>query len=137
LGWATAIGLENLMKIKLSLLETPLAVCQLSPAAQLPAWVFGLPFFSITRTSSELSIVAPEGSIPPDWKAERGWKGLKVEGQLDFNLTGILASLAVPLAEAGISIFAISTFDTDILLVKAYQMEKAVLTLKSAGFSVI
>jgi hypothetical protein len=124
------------MKTQLSILETPLAVCQIPPDSPTPGWIFGLPFFSITHTSSELSLVAPEASIPPDWKAERGWKGLKVEGPLDFGLTGILASLAVPLAEAGISIFAISTYDTDILLVKADQLEKAVLTLKSAGFSV-
>jgi hypothetical protein len=125
------------MKIQLSILQTPLAVCQLPPDSTLPGWIFDLPFYSITRTAAELSIVAPEAAIPPDWKAERGWKGLKVEGPLDFSLTGILSSLAAPLAQAGISIFAISTFDTDIILVKADQMEKAVSTLAGEGFTVI
>jgi len=124
------------MNIRLSTINLLLSVCRLPADAAIPGWIFNLPFFSITRTVAELSIVAPESFIPPDWKAERGWKALKVEGPLDFSLTGILASLAVPLAESGVSIFAISTYDTDMILVKADQLEKAISTLTSAGFSI-
>ncbi len=88
-------------------------------------------FCSITRTADEVSIVCPLGRVPDDVRRESGWRCLKVEGPLDFALTGILASLAVPLAQAGISIFAISTYDTDYLLVK--DLDGAVATLTGEG----
>ena len=71
-------------------------------------------------------MVLPEESVPAGWEAETGWRCLKVEGPLDFGLTGILASLAEPLAKAGVSIFAISTYDTDVLLVKSPDVGRAV-----------
>ena len=118
---------------KLSLLVLPqkLAVCRLDKDAQIPAWIEGDHFFSITKTDDELSIVCSENRVPDDIKAEKNWRAFKVEGPLDFSLTGILASLANPLAQSSISIFAISTFDTDYLLVKSDKLDEAVKVLSS------
>ena len=122
--------MEN-SKLSLSILPQKLAVCRLGKDARIPVWVEGDNFFSITKTDDELSIVCSENRVPDDIKAEKGWQAFKVEGPLDFSLTGILASLANPLAEAGISIFAVSTFDTDYLLVKSDKLNEAVKVLSS------
>ena len=113
-----------------------LAICQLDPGARFPAWTPAGVFWSITRTSDELSIVCAEDSVPSGVICQPGWQALKVAGPLDFSLTGVLASLAVPLAEAGVSIFAISTYDTDFLLVREDQLEVAVDVLRRAGHTV-
>jgi hypothetical protein len=90
-------------------------------------------FVSITHTTDELSIVCAEENVPPDVKADRGWRALKVEGPLDLAMTGVLASLTNPLAESQINIFAISTFNTDYLLVKGYNLASACDVLRRAG----
>jgi uncharacterized protein len=88
---------------------------------------------SITRTADELSVVCAEDAVPADIRAERGFLCLAVTGPLDFAATGILASLAAPLAEAGISIFVLSTFDTDLLLIRQALLPQAVAVLRAAG----
>ena len=113
-----------------------LAVCRLDSQAAVPDWALGDNFFSITRTIDELSIVCSEAGVPEGVLCERGWACLKVEGPLDFSLTGVLASLTQPLAEAGISIFAVSTYDTDYLLVKVGDLERAVAVLTQEKFDV-
>ena len=113
-----------------------LAVCRLDPQVAVPDWALSGDFFSITRTTDELSIVCSEAGVPEGVLCERGWAGLKVEGPLDLSLTGVLASLAQPLAEAGISIFAVSTYDTDYLLVKVGDLERAVAVLTQEKFDV-
>ena len=80
--------------------------------------------------------MCPAASIPEGSVAERGWRCLKVHGPLDFSQTGILSSLAEPLAKAGLGIFAVSTYDTDYLLVKANELHKAVRALRQAGHRV-
>ena len=115
--------LKHTLTLKIS--EPGLAICRFSPDAAIPARLGESDFVSITRTPDELSIVCGENSIPDDVEAERNWRLIKVMGPLDFSLTGILASLISPLADAGISIFAISTFDTDYLLVKKDTMKRA------------
>jgi uncharacterized protein len=122
--------MEN-SKLSLSVLPQKLAVCRLDKDAQIPAWIEVDNYFSITKTDDELSIVCSEEIVPEAIKAEKNWKAFKVEGPLDFSLTGILASLANPLAAASISIFAISTFDTDYLLVKSDKFDEAVKVLSS------
>src|SRR5688500_488786 len=98
--------------MNLSLEKESLAVCRLAPDAPPPAWTAGLrDFCSITRTREELSIVCPAANVPGDVKTEAGWRMFKLEGPLDFGLTGILASVLDPLAKARISIFALSTHD--------------------------
>ena len=91
---------------------------------------------SVTRTAAELSIVAPSAAVPPEVRAERDWRALRVAGPLDFALTGILASLAAPLADAGVSIFALSTYDTDYVLVRHPQLDVALAALRAAGHTV-
>ena len=100
------------------------AVSRVDPNIPIPEWAVKGDFFSITKTKEELSIVCEEENIPTDIQAERGWLALKVEGPLDFSLTGILSSLLTPLARASISIFALSTYDTDYLFVKKDNFEK-------------
>jgi len=112
-------------KLQLSILSGNLAVCRLDKNALIPSWATKSEIFSITRTADELSIVCNENTLPPNIKAEKGWRAFKVEGPLDFSLTGILASLANPLAKAKISIFAISTYDTDYILVKEKDFKRA------------
>lgn len=111
-------------------------VCRLNPAADIPAWALLGGFQAITRTADELSIVCPQINIPTTVQCEGDWRILKVAAVLDFALTGVLVSLAAPLAEAGISIFAISTFDTDYLLVKVNALQQAVDTLLAAGHQI-
>ncbi len=122
-----------LTKLNLLLLPELFAVCRLSGDAELPGWAIESDFFSITRTADELSVVCRQANMPAGVQAEREWHCLQVAGTLDFALTGILASLAVPLAEARIGIFAISTFDTDYLLVKEAALDAAVTVLRDAG----
>ncbi len=123
--------------LTLSLQPAPLTVCQLASDAQIPAWVAtAKSFVSITRTTEELSIVCAEGFPPAGVKQESGWRLLKVEGPLDFGLTGILASVLDPLARAGISIFSVSTYNTDYVLVKQDKAEAAVAALRQAGHTV-
>jgi len=87
-------------------------------------------FISYTRAKNELSIICPEENIPVEVKSEKGWRAIKIESTLDFSMTGVLASLASPLAEEKISIFVISTFNTDYILVKKENLKKAVRILK-------
>jgi hypothetical protein len=122
--------------LKLSVLPQRFAVCRLEPGDAIPNWLTEEVFCSVTRTEEELSVVLPEASTPRDWRSEKGWRCLKVRGPLDFSLTGVLASLASPLAEAGISIFAISTYDSDYILVRDQDLERAKVILSEAGHAI-
>lgn len=119
----------------LELLPGTYAVCRLPVGVALPEWARGA-FYSVTVTPSELSVVCEAVSVAAEVPHEPGWRCLKVGGTLDFSLTGILASLAVPLAEAGVSLFSLSTFDTDYVLVKIDRLEAAVVALEGAGHTV-
>jgi len=123
--------------MKLSVLDGLYSVCRLGPRDSLPAWIDRGGFWTITRTSDELSVVCLQAGVPSDVRAEKDWRILQVQGPLDFGLTGVLASLAVPLAEAEISIFSVSTFDTDYLLVKDEKIEKARQSLEQKGFTFV
>lgn len=125
-----------MVSLPLTLLPDRLAVCRLAPDAALPAWIAGPGFVSITRTDEELSIVVASDRVPGDVAAVGEWRALKVAGPLDFALTGIMAALAGPLAEAGISLFGIATYDTDYLLVKADTLDAAITALTAAGHRV-
>jgi hypothetical protein len=116
-------------KLKMTILKEGLGVCRLSPKDDIPSWGLSGKFFSITRTGEELSVVCEEQYIPEGINCECGWRALKVEGPLEFSLTGILAKISGVLAEAGVSIFAVSTYDTDYILVKNKDLDKAVQSL--------
>lgn len=125
-----------LMKLKLTLLPQSFTVHQLPKDAEIPVAVLESPFFAITRTSHELSIVTLKSINVASESSETGWACFKVEGPLDFGLVGILAGIASALAEASVPLFAISTFETDYILIKLEQTEAAVKALKSAGYQV-
>jgi uncharacterized protein len=122
--------------LSLCILPGRLAVCRLPSNAPLPKPPADTDFWSVTRTGKELSIVLPEEAVAAGWQAEAGWRCLKVLGPLDFDLTGVLASLAAPLAEAKVPIFAISTYDTDYVLVKEKHLERARQALLANGHRV-
>jgi hypothetical protein len=123
-------------QLNLIVVEGTFAVCRLGADATVPLWASASEFFSITRTADELSIVCHEDAVPEDVVGERGWRCLRVAGAMPFSVVGVLASLTVPLAEAGISAFAVSTFDTDYLLVKEADFEQALAVLQQAGHSI-
>ena len=123
--------------LTLSWQANSLSVCRLGPEADIPSWALAGNFFSVTRTKEELSIVCPQEAVPEGTRCEKGYRCLKVEDPLEFSLTGILASLTVPLAQAGVSVLAISTFDTDYLLVQEEQVDSAVKKLLQAGHRLI
>jgi len=124
--------------MKLILLSPSLAVCRLAPGAEIPTWVLQQrSLLSITYTDDELSIVCLAQVVPAGIRSEKDWRAIKVQGPLDFSLTGILSSLATPLAAASIPIFAISTFDTDYVLVKEQDVERAIVALKHQGHTFI
>jgi hypothetical protein len=109
------------------------AVCRLASDAPFPSGALQGGFFGVVRTRDELSIVCSEDGVPDGALAERGWAALKLEGPFPFSMTGILASFLQPLAEAKIPIFAMSTFDTDYVLIKGGDLERAVAALSDAG----
>ena len=124
-------------KLTLSVLGDSYAICKLSPAERVPERVERGEFWSVTKTRDELSIVCAEADIPEAVRSDKGWRCLKVHGPLDFSLTGVLVSLARPLAEAGVSVFVISTYDTDYLLVKEERLDRALAVLAESGHEVL
>ena len=119
-------------KLRLQVLEGEYAVWQLRAGAELPrAGKEGL--WSVVRTGEEVSVVSRAEEVPAGAKAERGWRCIGVEGPIAFEEVGVLAAITAPLAEAGVSVFAMSTYDTDYVLVKGEQLDAARRALKGAG----
>lgn len=119
--------------VNLELLPDFYAVSQLSPTAPIPEWADGEGFVSVGRTTEELSVVCLEARVPPDVKTDGGWRCFKFRGPFAFDQTGVLSSVLNPLAEANVGIFAVSTFNTDYLLVKKEKLETTLQALKAAG----
>ncbi len=119
--------------LSLILLTEVMAICQLAPTAPIPVWASSSDFSACIRTPDELSLVCPEKSVPDDVIAERGWRALKVEGPLPFSMVGVLADLVTPLAQGGVSIFALSTYNTDYILVKNANLKLSIRLLEKAG----
>lgn len=124
------------MDLTLRLLPNRLAVCRLASNAGFPSWLGQGDFRSVTWTRDELSVVCDESAVPEGVRCEPGWRCFMVEGPLDFHLTGVLSSIVDPLARAGISIFALSTFDTDYVLVRGEDTKKAIAVLTNKGHSI-
>ena len=120
-------------KLSFSVLPDKLAVCRFDPMAALPDLSAASSFFSITRTPEELSVVCDENDFGPEIQCEKGWRCMKLHGPFNFSESGILASVIRPLAEAAVPIFAISTFDTDYLLIKAVDLKAALKVLTDEG----
>ena len=127
----------KLKKLSLKILPDRMAVCRFEPAAPLPDWIGESGFYSITRTEAELTIVCPETRLAPGATRETGWRCFKVLGPLDFSEIGIIFSLTRPLAKNGVSVFVISTFDTDYFMVKEKDLAKAIDALTAEGHEII
>jgi hypothetical protein len=124
-------------QLPLELLPDTLAVCRLESGAPVPSWAVGpSPFLTLSRTAEELSITTLQSAVPAGVSCERGYRAVRVRGPLPLNLIGIVAAIADPLADAGLSIFAISTYDTDYVLVKAGVLEEALRVLRRAGHQI-
>jgi len=121
----------------LQALPEQFAICKLTSESHIPGWATLGETWSITRSTTELSILCPQSHVPQEVPAERNWRALKVFGSLPFEMVGVLSSLTGTLAEAGISLFAVSTFDTDIILVRTQTFEAACLALTNSGHIII
>ena len=124
------------MPLVIQVLPGEFAIARLPAAAAIPAWADALSFSAVTRTADELSVLCPAMQVPADVKHESGWRLLKLRGPFDFTETGILSSVLDPLAFFRISILALSTFDTDYVLVKAAELDAAIRTLRHADHTV-
>ena len=124
-------------RLILDVLPDALAVCRLPAEAALPAWASAPgPFVTVSRTADELSITVVQDAVPDGVRCERDYRAVRVKGPLAPDLVGVLLSMAEPLAEAGLSMFAISTFDTDYVLVKEHDLAAALEALRGAGHQV-
>ena len=113
------------------------AICSFPTDATFPDWPDHASIFSITKTPKEITIVCEEHQVPGACKTSENWKCIKVEGSFDLDAVGVLASIAEPLAQNKISLYAISTYDTDYILIHAKNIDKAVSCLKTFGHTII
>ena len=120
-------------KLTFIILRETFAICRLDKDAPIPDWAFQGGLFSVTRTKDELSIVCPLINVPKGILFNQGWSCLKVKGPLDLSSTGIISSIAATLERENISLFSISTYDTDYVMVKEKDLEKAIFALTEAG----
>lgn len=123
--------------VRLKPLTGSYAISRLASSAKMPAWADGNGFVSTSRSEDELSVVCLEDRVPEGVRTDGGWSAFKLEGPFAFDETGILLSVLEPLSANGIGIFAISTFDTDYLLVKTADVTKACRLLGAAGHSFV
>jgi uncharacterized protein len=127
-------------KLKYRILPQALCVCRVAPETPSPAWAHRGEFSCVVRTPEETSIVCVEDVVPPDQEGiavESGWVAFELEGPFPFTMTGVLAAFVQPLAEASVPVFAISTFDTDYVLIKSEDRKQALTALGEAGHQLI
>jgi hypothetical protein len=122
--------------LSLTVLQPLLAIVRFPPRSGLPWWAATSSFLSFTRTLDEDSLVCEEARVPERETAQRGFRAMRVNGTLPFHLTGVLASLTTPLADAAVPVFVVSTYDTDYLLVEESVLPKAIEALRKAGHTV-
>jgi len=122
------------VNLVLSVLSETFTIHKLSPDVSIPEEILKSNYYSVSKTENELSVVCSELIEIQSLQSSKGWKCIKVKGPLDFNLTGILASISDILAQANISIFAISTFDTDYILVRSQDLSSARTKLRKADY---
>jgi hypothetical protein len=125
------------MQLRFTLLPDAFAIARLEPSAAVPAWAFeGGGFCSVTRTGGELSVVCRAAAVPAGVTSQAGWRCLEVGGPLDLSMVGIVAAISGVLAAAGISVFIVSTYDTDYVLVPGVRVADAAEALRRAGHQV-
>jgi len=125
-----------MIKLILTVLKDKFAVSSLSSVKEIPDWALKSPFLSITRTSDELSVVTISDTVPAGTLSEKGWRCIKIKGPLSFSETGILSFLIFPLAGSKISVFIISTYETDYIMVKDEHLSAVINILSEGGHTV-
>jgi hypothetical protein len=123
-------------QLKLSLLKDKYAICTLPKDAPIPDWALTQSLISITRSEKELTIVCRQDIIPSEPQSDLNWRCFRIDGSFDLNQIGVISSISSPLADAGVSIYVISTYDTDYFLVKENNLDKTISTLSNSGHSV-
>lgn len=124
-------------KLTLKLLKERLGLCRLNKSEMTPVWAKDCDFYSITKTFDELSIVCSQDNIPSNIRCEKDWRALKVEREVESSLIGILSSISTILSQKGISVFAVSTFETDYVLVKERDLANAIRALSNEKYEII
>jgi len=124
------------MPLPLRIHDEELSVCQLAPNAAVPQDILAHPFAIFIRTKDETTLICPTGLVPKEAKAESGWIALEMIGQYDFALMGMLTQVIAPLEAVGVSILALSTFNTDYVLIKAEKRAAAIAALQMAGHTI-
>lgn len=114
------------IKFALSILPETMGICHLDGKSPVPEWIKDLTFYSVTKTSDELSLVCPQDKIPGGILFEKDWRAFKLEGDVGLESVGVIYALSKPLAEAGISIFNVSTFETNYIMVEQKNLAKAI-----------
>lgn len=127
----------NVRPLTLHVLPAAFAICRLEAEAAIPAWLPRRGFAATIRTEKELCVYCDETAVPQEVRAARGWRALEFAGPFDFSETGVIAAVAGPLAEAGISISVLATYDTDYLFVRKEALEDAAEILQAAGHRVV
>ncbi len=122
--------------LALDVLPGTFAVARLDPASPVPLWAHDATLSALVLTADELTVVCPGERVPGGVRHEGPFRALAVRGPLDLAVTGVLASLADPLARAGVAVFALSTFATDVLLVRDGDLDRALAALRAAGHAV-
>jgi hypothetical protein len=123
-------------QLQLSLLDEMYGICVFPNNTPIPEWVVTASWFSITRTRKELTIVCQQSIIPSDCEYNSDWRLFRIDGSFDLNQVGVISSLAVPLAQAGISIFVVSSYDTDYFLIKERHLDNAIAVLTEYGHTI-
>jgi len=123
--------------LNLSVLAGRYAILRFAPDAAIPGWAPCGDFFSVTRSDEELSVVCGLDNLPAGERPAKEWRVVKVLGPFSFDEIGVLASLVEPLANERVGVFAISTFDTDYLLVQSEQLKKAIAALQDRGHRIV
>lgn len=123
-------------KMRLTVLEGSFSIHRLNPQEPIPPGLLECPFFTVSRTPEELSIVAPEYADIQSERVESDWRCIKLIGPLHFGLVGVLADMTTALATVGISIFAVSTYDTDYVFIKNADVDEALRTLEDNGYRI-
>jgi len=120
--------------MNLKLLKTTFSILKLSPIEAIPLWATKSSEFYISKTSDELSIICPEVDVPENIEASKGWCCFRVDGDLEFEQVGVVATVSKPIADAGISLFLVSTHDRDYVFVGAENLARAITIYKQNGF---
>jgi uncharacterized protein len=126
----------NQRQLQLSLLKDKYGICTLPSTAPIPGWATAQSLASITRTEKELTIVCRQKIIPSQYQSDLNWRCFKIDGSFDLNQVGVISSISSPLAAAGISIYVISTYDTDYFLIQEHNLEQTISVLSGSGHSI-